>query len=151
MLRFDEDGEAVGAALPDGALLREPAFGRRKPCGIDAAGADTTMLFGVDQSRRLKNRQMFHEGGEAHPERFGQTLNRRGALEQPVDDGASCRVGERMKNAIEGCLLVRHMVNYMQWFSIWQTDLRGSKKGPPEGAALSSVVRVSPPDRQWIS
>src|SRR3546814_3230896 len=63
--RFDEGGEAVSTALPDGALLREPAFGRREPRGIDAAGADATLFFGVDKSRSLQHRQMFQKGGRS--------------------------------------------------------------------------------------
>src|SRR3546814_2132052 len=71
-----------------------PAFGRREPRGIDAAGADATLFFGVDQSRSLQHRQMFQKGGQAHLKRFGEAFDRRRAIQKPADHGAARRSEE---------------------------------------------------------
>src|SRR5690606_12853923 len=70
-LRFDEGGEAVGAALPDGALPGEPVLGGGEARGVDLAGAHTAALFGADQPRRLEHRQMLQKGGQANREGLG--------------------------------------------------------------------------------
>src|SRR3546814_11212705 len=84
-----------------------PAFGRGEPRGIDAAGADATLFFGVDQSRSLQHRQMFQKGGQAHLKRFGETFDRRRAVQKAADHGAARWVRERVKDRIERRCLLR--------------------------------------------
>jgi hypothetical protein len=56
-----------------------------------------------------------------------------------------------MEERIERSLLVHHVANYRNSFPYGKLIRTDHKKGPSRRAALSSVVRVSPPNRQWIS
>src|SRR3546814_15494858 len=78
-------------------------------CSSDL-GADATLFFGVDQSRSLQHRQMFQKGGQAHLKRFGETFDRRRAVQKAADHGAARWVRERVKDRIERRCFICHMV-----------------------------------------
>lgn len=130
-LRFDEIGEAVGAPLPDGALFGEPAFGGAEPIGVDVAGAHPPALFGPNEPRALEHREMFEECWEPDAERFGEPLHRRRAGQQPLDDGAPRRIGERVEKAVER-LLVHHLEKYSNSFPDGKLNRLRKKRAAPK-------------------
>ena len=127
-MRFDEGGKPVGPALPEGALLDEPALGGGEPVGIEMTGADAAALFGPDEPRCFEHREMFQEGGQAHFEWRRQLFYRRRAIDEAIDDRAPRRIGERMEDGVEFGQLVYHMENYSKHFAKWKTICSGQEK-----------------------
>ena len=62
----DEALEAVGAALPDRALLGEPVVHERQPLAGEGAGAHPAALARADQALGLERPDVLHERREGH-------------------------------------------------------------------------------------
>ena len=108
----DEFFEPVGAAFPDGALLRKPAIEHGKPLFLQRAEPDTPLLARHDQPRLLQLADMLHEGWQGHIEGFGQRSNARLAAAEPQDHGPAGGIGERLEDVIERFRIVFHKANY---------------------------------------
>src|SRR3546814_984755 len=92
---------------------------------------------------------MLQKGGEADREGLGKLLHRRFALKQAGHDRAPGGIGERVEDGVERSWLVRHMVNYIAWFAVWQSFCALGKKRAARGRSeehtseLQSLMRIS--------
>ena len=61
---FKQRAESIEAALPNGAVVRNPLLEGVKARWLNATGPDPACLFGVHQSALLKDLEMLRDGGE---------------------------------------------------------------------------------------
>ena len=110
----DELFKAVGALLPDPALLREPVVDEGQPLAIEHAGAHPAGLDRVDEPVRFERPHVFHERRQGHRELACQLADGRGPMAQVPDDGAPGRVGKGDEHAVQMCRILCHKAKYAE-------------------------------------
>src|SRR5690606_31962307 len=108
----DELFETIGAALPEGALLREPGLRRRELRDVELAGSDAALLAGADQAAAFQQADVLQEGRQGHGERPGELAHTRRPLAQPPDDGPARGIGEGVEDAAQRLVMLIHTAKY---------------------------------------
>jgi hypothetical protein len=105
-------GEAVEPFRPEALIARQPFDGARHGFSSQAAIDRAPALGALNQVGARQDVEMFDDGGERNGKgcrNFGDS--KLVGVGQPVDDGASRRVGERAEGKAEGfAVIVNHMV-----------------------------------------
>ena len=97
----EEVAEAIEFAFPLRAVCTCPVFERAETSWLNATGADAAQFFSVHQANFLQNLQVLSDRRKRDAERLGETRYRCGAVYEPVQDGPSRGIAERMKQAVD--------------------------------------------------
>jgi len=112
-VQFSQKSIEIGVSIfPKCALFTEPALGGDQVFPVEHAGPNPPLFSGGDQMRIFENADVLHEGWESHAEGLCQLTYRCGAPAEPLNDGPARRIGERVKNRIQGNRIVSHAANY---------------------------------------
>ena len=78
--------QLIETALPQRALLGQPALRRLERPRREPVGPDAADLPGSDEPAFLEHPQVLGEGGQRHPKAARQLARGSGAAAQPLDD-----------------------------------------------------------------
>jgi hypothetical protein len=102
--------KAVEPALPDRALLGDPALGGGERRRLDPAGAHPPLLLAAHQPARFEQLEVLQHGGKRHAQRLRQLADRRRRANEAREHAAAGRVGERLEGEVEAGRLVKHVL-----------------------------------------
>src|SRR3546814_300406 len=105
LLIGDEAFEAVGALLPNEALLGQPVLDHGEPVTIQGAHPHPAGLARADQSARLQRAHVLHERRQRDREGRRQLAHACGPVTEATDHGPSRRIGERDEDIVESLIL----------------------------------------------
>jgi hypothetical protein len=100
--------QAIEALLPPDFAIVDPALGCAEPIELEVTRSDAAHLLRADDPRGLQQLDVLDHGSERHGERGGELAYRRRSPAQPLQHGATCRVREGVKHAIEGDVTIQH-------------------------------------------
>jgi hypothetical protein len=101
----EEVAEPIEAALPRRDPLRNPLLGELEGRRLDVARAYPTDLLGPDDAALFEDSKVLTDGGQRHVERLRQVADRPRSGAQALKDRAASRLGERVKDAIDGAIV----------------------------------------------
>src|SRR5690349_6099567 len=98
---LDQRGETIELALDAGAPSRQPRLGGAETRGVDLHRAHPADLLRGHETRRLEHLHVLDDRGQRDRERLGQLTDRCRAVAEPLDDGPTGRIGERLEGLVE--------------------------------------------------
>src|SRR5690554_6742345 len=93
--------EAVGAALPDRALLSQPSVDDRKTVALERACANPAPLAGTDEPAALQRTYVPKERRQRHREVARQLADTCRPCAQATDHRPASRIGKRVEEGVE--------------------------------------------------
>lgn len=107
---FDKCTEPVKPGLPELATFAQPLLNPQNGLPRYATRSCTSYLLGRDEPADLQHLDMLDDRGERGIEGTCKLRDGSWALCEPIEQCTACRVRQGMKGAIEGVILLKHVL-----------------------------------------
>jgi len=135
--------EVVELALPRSAVIPDPLLEHTKPGGLDAAGADPADFLGMRKPCLFEDLQVLGYGRQGNAKRLGELGDGCGPGNQPVENGPTRGIAQRMEQPIDVDPSVCHECSLWASLPCQVLAETGQERAP---ALLDHLVAARPID-----